>query len=62
MFGLWIVSATGDIYAGLYYPIGVALLTFVVGSLLLRESSHVRIWTEVTSEPACRSTESADTR
>jgi MFS family permease len=49
VFGLWIVSATGDIHAGLYYPIAVALLTFVVGSLLLRESNHVRIWKEIES-------------
>ncbi|MEX1127666.1 MAG: hypothetical protein WD227_15375 [Vicinamibacterales bacterium] len=40
-------SATGNIYAGLYYPIGVAAVTFVVGSLLLRESHKVRIWDEV---------------
>jgi MFS family permease len=49
VFGLWIVAATGNIYAGLYYPIAVALLTFVVGSALLRESNHVRIWQEVES-------------
>ena len=47
VFGLWVVSATGNIFAGLYYPIAVAGVTFVVGSLLLRESSHVKIWTEV---------------
>jgi hypothetical protein len=47
LIGLYIVSATGDIYAGLYYPIGVAAVTFVVGSLLLRESHKVRIWDEV---------------
>ena len=47
LIGLYIVSATGNIYAGLYYPIGVAAVTFVVGSLLLRESHKVRIWDEV---------------
>src|SRR3712207_4052142 len=26
--GLWVVKETGNIYAGLYYPIAVALLTF----------------------------------
>jgi MFS family permease len=45
--GLWIVARTGDIYAGLYYPISVAAVTFVVGSLLLRETRHTRIWHEV---------------
>jgi hypothetical protein len=32
-----IVAATGDIYAGLWYPIGVALMTAVIGSLFLRD-------------------------
>lgn len=47
--GLSICAATGNIYAGLLYPIIVALITFVVGSLLLRETHSVRIWDE-TSE------------
>ncbi|HEY0078533.1 MAG TPA: MFS transporter [Pyrinomonadaceae bacterium] len=47
LIGLSVVAQTGDIYAGLYYPIVVALLTFVVGSLLLKETRHVRIWQEV---------------
>jgi MFS family permease len=42
-----IVSKTGNIYAGLAYPIIVALLTFVVGSLYLKESHTQRIWDEV---------------
>jgi hypothetical protein len=32
------VAATGDIYYGLWYPIGIALLTLVVGLLLLPET------------------------
>jgi len=32
------VVATGDIYAGLHYPVAVALITFVIGSLFLRET------------------------
>jgi hypothetical protein len=32
------VAATGDIYYGLWYPIVVALLTLVVGLLLLPET------------------------
>ena len=47
LIGLWVVSSTGNIYAGLYYPIAVASITFVVGSLLLKETRHVRIWEEV---------------
>jgi MFS family permease len=42
-----VVQRTGNIYAGLWYPIAVALITFVVGSLFLKESKDVRIWDEV---------------
>ena len=45
--GLSVIAATGDIKAGLYYPIGVAALTFVVGSVLLRDTRQSRIWDEV---------------
>ena len=45
--GLTIVAETGNIYAGLYYPIAVASLTFVIGSLLLKETHSVLIWKEV---------------
>jgi MFS family permease len=47
LIGLSVVAQTGNIYAGLYYPIAVAALTFVVGSLLLPETRHVKIWTEL---------------
>ena len=45
--GLSVVANTGNIYAGLYYPIVVASLTFVAGSLLLSETKHTLIWDEV---------------
>jgi MFS family permease len=45
--GLSIVAKTGNIYAGLYYPIAVAGITFLVGSLLLKETHHTRIWKEL---------------
>ena len=47
LIGVWVVAETGNIYAGLYYPIIVASLTFVVGSLLLKETKHTLIWDEV---------------
>ena len=34
------VAATGDIYYGLWYPIVVALMTLVIGSLFLRETKN----------------------
>jgi MFS family permease len=47
LIGLSICAATGKIYAGLYYPIAVAGLTFIVGSLALPETHGTRIWDEV---------------
>ncbi len=38
LIGLYVVAQTGNIYAGLYYPIIVAAITFIVGSLLLKET------------------------
>jgi len=35
-----IVAATGDIYSGLWYPIGVAVMTVVVGGLFLRDGQY----------------------
>ncbi|WP_423606933.1 MFS transporter [Sphingomonas sp. MS122] len=37
------VAATGDIYYGLWYPIGIAVLTLAVGLLLLPETFRRRI-------------------
>jgi MFS family permease len=48
--GLWVVAATGNIYAGLYYPILIASVTFIVGALLLRETHSVLIWDELETE------------
>ena len=47
LIGLGIVARTGNIYAGLYYPIVVAAVTFVVGSLFLKETHHHRIWEDL---------------
>ena len=49
--GLAIVARTGNIYAGLYYPISVAMVTFVIGSLLLKETHNELIWREVFDGP-----------
>ncbi|HVE57528.1 MAG TPA: MFS transporter [Pyrinomonadaceae bacterium] len=44
--GLFACAYTGNIYAGLYYPMIVAGITFVIGSLLLKETNHTRMWDE----------------
>ncbi len=45
-----IVAATGNIYAGLAYPIIIALITVVVGTFFIKESFRNRIWDEVGGE------------
>jgi len=47
-----LLTATGNIYAGLIYPIVVALITVVVGGLYIKESRQVRIWDEVGGQEA----------
>jgi len=49
-----LVARTGNIYAGLAFPIVVALITFVVGSLVLDDRHNESIWAEVApgSSPA----------
>jgi len=55
LIGLSLCAATGNIYAGLYYPMIVAGITFIVGSLLLRETHGVKIWDEVAGGQPARS-------
>lgn len=45
--GLSLCAATGNIYAGLLYPIIVSLITAVVGSIFLKETHNKLIWAEV---------------
>ncbi len=51
LIGLSVIAQTGNIYAGLYYPMIVATITFVVGSLLLKETRGHKIWEEVGTTP-----------
>ena len=46
LIGTWIVAKTGNIYSGLWYPIAVASITFVVGTLFLKENRSHRMWDE----------------
>jgi MFS family permease len=52
LIGLSVCASTGNIYAGLYYPIGVCVITFVIGSLLLKETHGTLIWDEVVKPAA----------
>jgi MFS family permease len=46
LIGLSLCARTGNIYAGLYYPMIVAAITLVIGSLFLKETHGTRIWDE----------------
>ncbi|HEY2459671.1 MAG TPA: MFS transporter [Candidatus Acidoferrum sp.] len=47
LIGVYICESTHDIYAGLYYPMIVAAITLVVGSIFLKETHGTKIWDEV---------------
>jgi MFS family permease len=46
LIGLGLCASTGNIYAGLYYPIGVAAVCFIFGVFLLKETHGTLIWDE----------------
>jgi MFS family permease len=45
-----LITAFGNLYAGLAYPIIVAIISVIVGGLFIRETRHVKIWDEVGGE------------
>ncbi len=47
LIGLSVIAQTGNIYAGLYYPMTIAAITFVVGAIFLKETHGHKIWEEV---------------
>ena len=49
LIGLSVIAQTGNIYAGLYYPMIVAGITFIVGAIFLKETHGHRIWDEVSN-------------
>jgi hypothetical protein len=44
LIGLGLCAPTGNIYAGLYYPIGVAAVCFIFGMIFLKETPGTLIW------------------
>jgi MFS family permease len=46
LIGLGLCASTGNIYAGLYYPIGVAAVCFLFGMIFLKETHGTLIWEE----------------
>ena len=47
---VWIPAATGNPFDGLYYPITIAALTFVIGSIALHDTHGQKIWEEVATK------------
>jgi MFS family permease len=47
LIGLGLCASTGNIYAGLYYPMGVAGICFIFGIFLMKETRGTLIWSEV---------------
>ncbi len=44
--GVALQKGTGNLYAGLAYPIAIALITAVVGGFFLQEKRNVKMWDE----------------
>ena len=42
----YIVTVTNNKFAGLIYPISIAVLTFIIGSIYLRETKDAKLWDE----------------
>lgn len=61
LIGTAAVAATGNPYAGLYYPIGVAALTLVIGSLWIRERRPLPEADPMNLARAAAAAESSDT-
>jgi hypothetical protein len=49
-----IVATTGNIYNGLWYPVGVTAMTLVIGGLMLRDTRDADITTGTAVEAAQR--------
>lgn len=41
LIGTYFVDKTGDMYAGLYYPITLAMITFIIGSIFIKEKKQL---------------------
>ena len=52
LIGLSMIAQTGNIYSGLYYPMIVAAITFIIGAIFLKETHGHKIWEEVAEPPA----------
>jgi len=54
-----LATATGNLYAGLLFPIAIGLMTFIVGSIWLRNTRNVDLASETPVGQALSSTVAA---
>jgi MFS family permease len=47
LIGVALVAQTGNNYAGLIYPIAIALMTFVFGMVYMKDTKEVKLWDEL---------------
>src|SRR5262245_821702 len=59
LIGLSAIAATGNIHAGLWYPVIMAGITFIVGLVLLPETRQIKIWDELLENRPLEVTENA---
>jgi MFS family permease len=52
LIGTALVARTGNIYAGLWYPMVIAAITLIVGVIFLRETNTTKIYEEIGVESA----------
>jgi MFS family permease len=50
LIGLGLCASTGNIYAGLYYPMGISVVTLIFGMIFLKETHGTLIWNEAANE------------
>jgi MFS family permease len=47
LIGVALVAQTGNNYAGLIYPIAIALMTFIFGMFYMKDTREVKLWDEL---------------
>jgi MFS family permease len=47
LIGVALVAQTGNNYAGLIYPISIAVMTFIFGMIYMKDTRNVKLWDEL---------------
>lgn len=57
-----ITAATGNPLLAIVYPIAIAAMSFIIGTIFIRETRGIRIWDEVGGEPESAQATSVSTQ